>query len=96
MAVYDHWAYIFALLLYAPVRVEAAVVVPPPEVMAAQHWGRAPVVVAKPLPKVQCGCLTVRVADGSCSPSSQAPRTTTAPDRQSPAINIIRKLYGGR
>jgi hypothetical protein len=84
MAVYDHWAYIFALLLYAPVRVEAAVVVPPPKVIAAQHLGHAPVVVAKPLPKVQCGCLTVRVAD--CG------RSASSPPRPTPA----RKLHGER
>ena len=85
MAVFDHWAYIFALLLYAPVRAEAAVVVPPPEVMAAQHWGHAPIVVAKPLPKVQCGCLTVRVAVCSPAASSQPPRPTP-----------VHKSHGGR
>ena len=85
MAVFDHWAYIFALLLHAPVRVEAAVVVPPPEVMAAQHLGHAPVVMSKPFPKVQCGCLTVRVADCGRAPSSQ-------PLRPAP----VRKSHGGR
>ena len=82
MPVFDHWAYIFALLLYAPVRgVEAAVVVPPPEVMAAQHLGHTPVMVAKPLPKMQCRCSTMPVV----SPSSQPTRSTP-----------VRKLRGGR
>jgi hypothetical protein len=85
MAVFDHWAYIFALLLHAPVRVEAAVVVPPPEVMAAQHMGSAPVVLSKPLPKVQCGSFIARVIGRDCSPSSQPPRGTP-----------VRKLHGGR
>jgi len=85
MAVFDHWAYIFALLLYAPIRTEAAVVVPPPEVMAAQHLGHAPVVIAKPLPKLQCGCITVRVADCGCAAASQP----THP-------NPVRKSHGGR
>jgi quercetin dioxygenase-like cupin family protein len=68
MAVFDHWAYIFALLLHAPIRVEAAVVVPPPEVLAAQEAGRARTVLSQPLPTLAGGHITVQVVEDRYGP----------------------------
>src|SRR5215469_17164906 len=63
MAVFDHWAYIFALLLHAPIRVEAAVVVPPPEVHAAQEAERVRAVLSQPLPTFAGDHITVQVVE---------------------------------
>jgi len=63
MAVFDHWAYIFALVLHAPLRLEAAVVVPPPEVQAQREAERARTVLSQSLPKLAGDRLAVKVVE---------------------------------
>jgi hypothetical protein len=64
MTRFDYWAYIFALILHAPVRVEAAVVMPPPEVRFAQQASGACTILSKPLPKVAAGSgVSVKVVE---------------------------------
>ncbi|WP_263368030.1 cupin domain-containing protein [Edaphobacter bradus] len=65
MAVFDHWAYIFALILHAPLRLEAAVVAPPREAQAAQHGStaRTRTVLSQPLPKLDGDHLAVHMVE---------------------------------
>jgi quercetin dioxygenase-like cupin family protein len=71
MPVFDHWAYIFALILYAPVRVEAAVVAPPPEVLA-QHAEHARTVLSQPLPKLDGSQLAVHLVEVHYGPGESS------------------------
>ncbi len=71
MAAFDHLAYIFALIVHAPLPLEAAVVIPPPQALAAHYNStpRAATILTHPFhddaPKPQV--LEVRYAPGESS-----------------------------
>lgn len=85
MAVFDYWAYIFALILHAPVRLEAAVVMPPPEVLAAQRSWHAPAALPQSHGDT-CGA----VGDGTSVPvgtnRTAPPRLGAASMHRHPAV----------
>ena len=70
----DHWAYIFALIIHAPLPLEAAVVAPPPEASAA-HYDTAPrttTILTQPLPQLRGGDLTVQVLEVRYGPGESS------------------------
>lgn len=72
MAVVDHLAYIFALIIHAPLSIEAAVVAPPPQAPAAHYLAtpRAATILTQPLPHrvaPQLQIIEIRYAPGESS-----------------------------
>jgi hypothetical protein len=79
MTRFDYSAYIFALILHAPVRVEGAVVIPPPQVRVAQHANGAGAVLSKPLPKVGAGSgVSVKVVEMRAQSKASSHRCSIA------------------
>ena len=83
MAGFDTWAYICALILYAPIHVEAAVIMPPqdttpkPKPVPAAHSSN---VMSHPLPKLNGDQLTVHVVEVRYGPGEHSqPHTHPCP-----------------
>ena len=81
MAASDSWAYIFALILYAPIHVEAAVVMPPQGAAPKPaQTARSRNVISQPLPKLNGDQLTVHVVEVRFGPGEQSqPHTHPCP-----------------
>jgi quercetin dioxygenase-like cupin family protein len=77
MAGFDSWAYIFALILYAPIHVEAAIAQPHE---AQAQPARARNVISQPLPKLNGDQLTVQVLEVRFDPGERSkPHTHPCP-----------------
>jgi len=74
MAVFDHLAYIFALIIHAPLPIEAAVVIPPPQAPAA-HYSAAPrvtTIFTQPLPPLHSDALNLQVLEVRYAPGESS------------------------
>src|SRR5215471_19149341 len=76
MAVFDHLAYIFALIIHAPLPMEAAVVIPPPQAQApAAHYSTAPrvaTILTQPLPPLHGDALKLQVLEVRYGPGESS------------------------
>lgn len=86
MTVFDHGAYIgayiFAMFLHAPLRLEAAVVAPPHEAVVAhlEQAARSRTVFSQPLPKLDGDRLKVHIVEVQYGPGeSSQPHTHPCP-----------------
>ncbi|HEY2038445.1 MAG TPA: cupin domain-containing protein [Edaphobacter sp.] len=82
MAGFDSWAYVFALILYAPIHVEAAVITQPPHeaVPEQAQTARSKNVISQPLPKLNGDRLIVHVVEVRYGPGEHSqPHTHPCP-----------------
>jgi quercetin dioxygenase-like cupin family protein len=81
MAGFDSWAYIFALILYAPIHAEAAVVMPPQNAAPKTvQTARSKNVMSQPLPKLNGDQLIVHVVEVRYGPGEHSqPHTHPCP-----------------
>jgi len=81
MVGFDSWAYIVAVILYAPIHIEAAIVMPPQDA-APKPAQTAPSrkVISQPLPKLDGDHLTVHVVEVRYGPGEHSqPHTHPCP-----------------
>jgi quercetin dioxygenase-like cupin family protein len=82
MVVFDHLAYLFALIIHAPLPVEAAVVMPPPQALA-MHYNAAPrvtTILTHPLPPLHGDAPKLQVVEVRYGPGeSSQPHTHPCP-----------------
>ncbi len=74
MAVFDHLAYLFAMIIHAPLPVEAAVVMPPPHALAAYYNAtpRAATILTQPLPPLHGDALKFQVLEVRYAPGESS------------------------
>jgi len=73
MTGFDSWGYIFALIMYAPIHAEAAVIRRPHEAVQAQApAAHARNVISQPLPKLNGDHLTAHLVEVHYGPGEQS------------------------